>query len=263
MYYYKTIIQYDGTNFAGFQWQKNIPTIQNEFNNALALLLPGKFTTMSASRTDSGVHAKNQVVKISSINPITMTNFLESFNQALPSQVECKSIELSHGLFRPSIEATSKEYRYFFTNDKVTNKRNSSFISNISNTLDIDSLKYCLSALIGVHDFQNFYSSGSNIKSTIRHILVCELSLIKPYQILPENKLFKIFDEQTTCYQLKIEANGFLKQMIRHIVSALWMVGSGKLSKADFIQLLNGQKSEKQLWKVAPPNGLFLYNINY
>ena len=68
----------------------------------------------------------------------------------------------------------------------------------------------------------------------------------------------------TRTYLFKqIQANGFLKQMIRHIVSALWMVGTGKLSGDDFLALLNGPKIDKQLWKVASPNGLFLYQIFY
>ncbi|MEA9355342.1 tRNA pseudouridine(38-40) synthase TruA [Bacteriovorax sp. PP10] len=263
MYYYKTTIQYEGTNYAGFQWQNDIQTVQSEFNTALSKILDGKFTTMAASRTDTGVHAMDQVVKITTDNPIKLSSFLESFNRILPSQIKCISAEPCDGLFRPSIASLSKEYRYFFTNKTQVSKEDTQFIANIANKLDIASMKICIQALIGTHDFCNFYSSGSNVKSTIREISFCELSEINPQDFFSNLELFQVPKGLHSCYQFKIEANGFLKQMIRHIVSALWMVGSGKLSADNFIILLNGPKSEKQLWKVASPNGLFLYRINY
>lgn len=263
MHYYKTTIQYEGTNYAGFQWQNGTQTVQSEFNNAISQLLDGKFTTMASSRTDTGVHAIEQIVKISSSNPINLSLFLDSFNKTLPAQIKCLDIQPCAGLFRPSTETTSKEYRYFFTNKTQVSKEDTQFISNISNKLDIDAINVCIRALAGTHDFCNFYSSGSNVKSTVRDIHLCELSVINPQDIFSQMTLFSIPENLSSCYELKIEANGFLKQMIRHIVSALWMVGSGKLSTDDFIKLLDGPKNPKQLWKVASPNGLFLYKINY
>ena len=124
-------------------------------------------------------------------------------------------------------------------------------------------MNICIRALKGKHDFSNFYSSGSNVKSTVREISFCELCEINPHEIFAGSELFKLPVELRSCYQLRIEANGFLKQMIRHIVSALWMVGSGKITAEEFLSFLEGPKSEKQLWKVAPPNGLYLYRINY
>lgn len=263
MYYYKTTIQYEGTNYAGFQWQNGIQTIQSEFNSAISKLIDGKFTTTAASRTDTGVHAKEQIVKISSKNPIDFTSFLKAFNIALPREIRCIDIEHCEGLFKPAVEAASKEYRYFFTNKKEVLKEERQFIANISNELDLEAMMYCTHALVGIHDFCNFYSSGSNVKSTVRNIFLCELSVINPHEIFSGLELFQIPKGLVSCYELRIVANGFLKQMIRHIVSALWMVGSGKISSDDFINLLDGTKKTKQLWKVATPNGLFLYRINY
>ncbi|MGZ3790119.1 MAG: tRNA pseudouridine(38-40) synthase TruA [Bacteriovorax sp.] len=263
MHYYKTTIQYEGTNYAGFQWQNGIQTVQSEFNRAISKLVDGKITTIAASRTDSGVHAMEQVVKISSSNPINFSSFLEAFNKALPPQIRCIDVESCHGLFRPAAEAISKEYRYFFTNKTQVPKEERQFIANISNKLNLDAMMMCARALVGRHDFCNFYSSGSNVKSTVRNISFCKLSVIDPHEIFSGSDLFQIPKTLCSCYELRIEANGFLKQMIRHIVSALWMVGSGKISSDEFFALLNGPKNEKQIWKVASPNGLFLYRINY
>lgn len=263
MYYYKTTIQYNGTNYAGLQWQKEKPTIQSEFNNAISKLVDGKVTTMAASRTDSGVHALEQVVKVSSENPIDCSSFLPSINSNLPLQIKCTKIEPCEGLFRPAAEAISKEYRYFFTNKIKVSKEEGQFIANIANKLDLEAMKKCVQALNGPHDFCNFYSSGSNVKTTLRNIYLCELSLINPHDLFLSSELFQIPSELESCYEFKIVANGFLKQMIRHLVSALWMVGSGKITVDEFMDLLNGPKQNKQLWKVASPNGLFLFRINY
>lgn len=263
MHYYKTIIQYQGTLYAGFQWQNGAQTVQSEFNSAVSQLIQGNFTTMASSRTDTGVHAMEQIVKISSINPIDVLSFKDAFNNTLPPQIRCTHIEECVGLFRPSAEAVSKEYRYFFTNLTQVSKEDTQFIANISNPLNLEAMNLCVQALIGQHDFCNFYSSGSNVKSTVRVISSCELSLINPQDIFSHHNLFNIPKNLLSCYELRIEANGFLKQMIRHIVSALWMAGSGKLSTDDFMKLLNGPKSPKQNWKVASPNGLFLYKVNY
>jgi tRNA pseudouridine38-40 synthase len=263
MNYSKATIQYAGTNHAGFQFQNQIPTIQNEINKALKNILGGKVTTVGASRTDSGVHAFEQIIKITSENIINNPNFLKLFNDILPEEIRCLDISSCTGDFRPTVESTSKEYRYLFTNKAQIKANECKFVANIANPLDLNAMIICVQAIIGMHDFCNFYSAGSNVKTTVRDIYICELSEINPHDIFYKSSLFQIPENLDKCYQIKIEANGFLKQMIRHIVSALWMVGSGKLSTDQFISLLAGFKVNKQLWKVAPPNGLYLYKIKY
>lgn len=263
MFYYKVTIQYAGTNYAGFQWQNGLVTVQSEMNSALSELMVGKITTRGASRTDTGVHALEQIVKITSENEIDCEKFVIHYNELLPDDINCIDIVTCSGTYNPGVAATSKEYRYFFTNVAQSINEDRKFIANISNELNIEAMKVCLQALIGKHNFCNFYSAGSNIKSTIRTIFYSDLTAVNPHEIFKGQGLFPMPKNLSVCYQLKIEADGFLKQMIRHIVSALWMVGSGKLSVDDFLNLLSGPNSEKQRWKVAPPNGLFLYRINY
>lgn len=183
MYYYKITIEYDGTNYAGFQWQNGLKTIQSEINSALNTLVSGKLSTMSASRTDKGVHAVEQVVKICSELSIDLVSFIENFNHLLPPQIQCRDIVICNGLFKPAAEATSKEYRYLFTNKAIVKKEDQKYIANISNHLDFASMQICSQALLGLHDFCNFYSKGSNVKNTTRHILRCELSVINPNKI--------------------------------------------------------------------------------
>lgn len=263
MFYYRTTIQYAGTNYAGFQWQNGLITVQSEINRALSEIIPGKVTTRGASRTDTGVHALEQIVKITSENEVDCESFVNNFNKLLPDDIKSIDIVSCAGTFKPGVEAISKEYRYFFTNKNQIPNEDRKYIANISNELNLEAMRSCLQALLGKHDFCNFYSAGSNVKSTTRSISFCELAIVNPHEIFRAHNLFQIPKNLSECYQLRIVADGFLKQMIRHIVSSLWMVGSGKLSVDDFLKLLDSPKSEKQHWKVAPPNGLFLYRIKY
>ncbi len=217
---------------------------------------------MSASRTDTGVHAIKQIVKITSEHPIACAEMVSQLNSTLPAQIRCREFVPCSGEFRPNSDSTSKEYRYLFTNNKIaTHERR--FISNISLELDFDSMVTCVKSLHGTNSFHNFCSTGSNVKTTIREIKTCELSVVNPHTILSPHDLFKIPAHLEKCYQFRIEGNGFLKQMIRHIVRSLWMVGSGKLTTDDFHNLLVGPKKEKMLWKTASPSGLYLYDIKY
>ncbi|MDH4468551.1 MAG: tRNA pseudouridine(38-40) synthase TruA [Bacteriovoracaceae bacterium] len=263
MNYYKSTIQYDGTNYAGFQWQKDIPTIQNDFNIALKKLIPGKITTLGASRTDSGVHALEQIIKVTSEHDIEIRSAINRMNEVLPGQLRCLDFQSCPGDFRPTSMCISKEYRYLFTNKKIVSSLEQRFIANFAYNLNFDAMKVCTTYLVGEHNFQNFYSAGSNVTNTIRKIIHCDLSQVNPHNIFEGSSIFKIPNDIHECYQLRIIGNGFLKQMVRHIMSALWMVGSGKIGENDFLNLVKGEKKIQRIWKVAPPNGLFLYKINY
>lgn len=263
MHYYKAIVQYQGTRYAGFQWQNGLKTIQNEINIALSNTFVGKFSTMASSRTDSGVHAFHQVVKITSNTSIHTLTILQKLNRELPNDIQFLHLEECAGSFKPASDTEKKEYRYFFTNKATIPKEDGQLIANIAKPLNLEAMKFCAKALLGQHDFCNFYSSGSNVRTTVREVLICELTEVNPQNVFKNHPFFKISQNINQCYQLQIEANGFLKQMIRHIVSGLWMVGSGKMTTEDFLLLIDGPKSKKQLWKVAPANGLFLYHITY
>ncbi len=263
MYYYRSRVQYDGTGYFGFQWQKDLPTIQNDFNLALGKLVDGKFTTMGASRTDTGVHALEQYVKITSDVEIDCSSILQKLNQVLPSQIRCLEISPSDRSYKPTNDCLSKEYRYLFTNTIGDNHAERKFVANNPYPLNIEAMRTCIAALVGEHDFHNFVSMGSNVKTTIREIYSCELTEVDPRIVLSHSEVFPLPDNLVKCYQLRVEGNGFLKQMLRHLMTALWKVGNGRLSVDEFMLLLNGPRRSKTLWKVANPKGLFLYRIKY
>jgi len=262
MHYYKAEVQYDGTNYAGFQWQPDIPTIQNELNLAFEKLTTKKISTLGASRTDTGVHAFSQMVKITSELKIKQQNTLDSINALLPFDIKILNFSEIDGLYNPITSSQTKEYFYLFTNLPMTiNESEQRFIANFGKKLNLEIINEALTFYLGEHNFQNFYSTGSNVSNTIRTIGQIELVIVNPHEIF-KNSLFSAPESLDKCFQLKICANGFLKQMIRHIVSSLWMVGTEKMSLSELKKIIEKEKSSKQLWKVAPPNGLFLSKIN-
>lgn len=263
MHYYRIKLQYDGTDFAGFQWQKGPATIQEELNHALSKIQIGKITTMGASRTDSGVHAHDQMVKITSENLLSISTLPADLNRLLPRSIRCRSAEDCAGTFHPARDATLKEYRYLFTNTGRVSEKTRRFVANMPRPLKFDLMHQCTEAFTGEHDYVNFFSTGSNVTSTVRTVSRCELSEVDPRDLFSDPMLFSLPADLERCTQLRIEADGFLKQMIRHLVAALWMVGTEKLTVAEFKSLLAGPRNPKQQWKIATARGLHLYRVTY
>ncbi len=253
MNYYKAIIQYDGSDRLGFQWIEGKPTIQGDLELSLKQILEGEFTTRAASRTDKGVHAFGQVVKISTEDPSSLdTNKL---NTALPSHIRCLDISPCAANFIPSMDQTSKEYRYLFTTSLHA------YIAGAPTPLNIDNMQACVAMLKGRNDFKNFWSIGGIANTTIRDILECDLTLINPQELFKDS-LFTA-EDITSCWQFRIVGSGFLKHMVRHLVGALWMVGAGKISVEEFSQYLKGEQKQMRPWKKADPRGLYLLKVSY
>lgn len=253
MNYYKAIIQYDGSDRLGFQWLDGKPTIQGDLNHSLAQILKGEFTTRAASRTDKGVHAFAQVVKISTEEPSTLE--AAKLNAVLPSHMRCLDISPCSRDFIPSMDQTSKEYRYLFTNTLEP------YIAQAPSPLNIDHIQTCVAMLKGRNDFRNFWSIGGLANTTLRDIHECDLTLINPQEFFKDS-LFTA-GEITSCWQFRIVGSGFLKHMVRHLVGALWMVGNGRISVEEFSQYLVGEQKQMRPWKKADPRGLYLLKVSY
>lgn len=253
MNYYKAIIQYDGSDRFGFQCIEGRPTIQGDLNLSLKQILEGEFTTRAASRTDKGVHAFGQVIKISTEDSSPLdTNRL---NTALPAHIRCLDISSCDADFIPSMDQTSKEYRYLFTN------ATQAYIAEAPTPLNIELIQECVTMLKGKNDFKNFWSIGGIANTTLRDISECDLTMINPQELFKDS-LFSA-EDVTSCWQFRIVGTGFLKHMVRHLVGALWMVGSGRISVEEFSQYLVGEQKQMRPWKKADPRGLYLLKVSY
>lgn len=254
MNYYKAIIQYIGSDRMGFQAQEGMPTIQGDLNLALEQILQGNITTRAASRTDKGVHAIGQVVKISAEDSAPLD--AAQLNAKLPSHIRCLAIFPCAADFLPSVDQTSKEYRYLFTDIPGQH-----YIAEAQSPLNIENMQTCIEMLKGKNDFKNFWSIGGISNTTIRDIFECDLTLINPQELFKDT-LFTAVDV-TSAWQFRIVGSGFLKHMVRHLVGALWLVGNGKLTVEAFSQYLHGELKEQRPWKKADPRGLYLLKVSY
>lgn len=234
-------------------------TIQGDINLSLQKILQGKVTTRAASRTDKGVHAFGQVVKISAEDPSPLD--VSKLNASLPSHIRCLALSPCAGDFIPSVDQLSKEYRYLFTNTPGISGEDQRYIAQTPFTLNFDHMETCVEMLKGKNDFKNFWSIGGITNTTVREIHECDLILIDP-RLLFQDTLFTA-GEVTSCWQFRIVGSGFLKHMVRHLVGALWMVGNGRLSVDNFSRLLHGEQRHQRPWKKADPRGLYLLKVSY
>lgn len=255
IHYYRLTIQYKGTRYLGWQVQAESAgkTVQGEINRALSVISKSPdVKSLGAGRTDAGVHALGQVAKVSiplSIEPVAL---LKALNGNLPDDIRVIACELSDEEFFPTVHAKSKEYHYHFTAERSFTAFQNDLMPNCSFDLDFALMREACKILIGRHDFTNFYCEGTEVASNIREIYECEILEVRQgdWEMLPSHYMFRIV------------GNGFLKQMVRLLMGAIWNVGRGKISLETFKASLSSVKTQK-LGPVAPPEGLYMFRVNY
>ena len=271
MYHHRLVISYKGTSYFG--WQdlgagEQKPTVQASIHQVLKKICKHQGCTISAaSRTDAGVHAQGQVVKIAIPIAIESGKLLLGMNSLLPDDIRILQCEPCAAEFNSNKDSKSKEYHYYFCTDPIYNPvlndivapvpSNSPSNSKDSATelldiaaLDIELMQRACKLFIGEHDFYSFASRDASISSTFRTIFSCEILQAQPSTF--GNKI----------YYLKIVGNGFLKQMVRYIAGALFALGRNQLSLSDISEALVNHKEEK-ISSRAKSRGLHLIQICY
>jgi len=252
---YKVVIQFDGHGYFGWQIQNqssSSPTVQEIFNKALKVIFKEAIKTIASGRTDTGVHSLAHHVVFEAPFEIPTEKLLRALNSNLPSSIRAIACEFVDEKFRPTYDAKDKEYRYFFSNKENQSPFTRHYMSNISYSLDLDLMEQACRLFVGTHDFKRFHCVGSQPSSTTREIF--EIQLFEEVAcfngIIPEH------------YSIRIRGNGFLKQMVRLIVGAVWSVGRGKLSLSE-IELALSCPNGEHVSAVAPPEGLFKFSVQY
>jgi tRNA pseudouridine38-40 synthase len=253
--HYKLIVQYKGTRYSGWQIQLGTSelTVQGELNRALSQISKSESVkTLGAGRTDAGVHALGQVVKAAIPLTIAPENLVKALNVNLPDDIRVISAEVSDEQFMPTIHAKSKEYHYRFTSQRMFTAFQNDLIVNYPFDLNLEKMREACHLLVGEHDFANFYTEGTEVSSSVRTIFSCDIVEIAQgdWGMLPPH------------FMLRITGNGFLKQMVRLLVGAIWNVGRGKITLEEFRSALGPTKVQR-LGPVAPPNGLYMVRVNY
>jgi tRNA pseudouridine38-40 synthase len=240
------VLEYDGTNYCGFQFQENAPSIQDEIEKALYKLTGEKVRVVSASRTDTGVHAAGQVVSFRTGSNLRSRNFIFGLNYYLPPDIAVLESYQVNNRFNVQRDAVSREYRYVILNNARRSALKRQYTHRVSGQLGIEAMNQACELLMGEHDFASFVTAfnRSVIRSTIRTV----------YRAHCERREDEVIFE--------ITAGSFLPHQVRNTVGALVQVGLGKIGIADFKNILEAKKPGLA-GPTVPARGLFLTRINY
>ena len=262
MYHHRLVISYKGTGYFGWQdlgASEKKPTVQASIKQILQKICKYQSCAISAaSRTDAGVHAQGQVVKITIAIAIESRKLLLGMNSLLPDDIRILQCEPCAAEFNSNRDSKSKEYHYYFCTDPIYNPALNDIVAHIPSSskssatelLDIELMQRACKLFIGEHDFYSFARRDANISSTFRTIFSCEILRAQPSTFCNE------------IYYLKIVGNGFLKQMVRYIAGALFALGRHQLSLSSISEALANHKEEKISSK-ARSQGLHLIQICY
>ncbi len=240
---YKCVVSYDGTMFHGFQVQTNLRTVQEEIENVLKIICKKKTTIYPSGRTDTGVHAYGQVFHFDTEIDMPERNMQNAINSRLPRDIYIRNVEKVTKDFHARFSSKQKEYHYLIGLDEYNPLRKNYVFYPSYKNFDIDKMIEASKIFIGEHDFKTF-TKNHKIENTIRTIYSIEF-------VQTEDTLI-----------IKFKGNGFLHNMVRILVAMLFEVGLNKITK-DNLKTILEQKNRAYAPKIAPANGLYLYEVKY
>ena len=240
----KLTIEYDGTNYLGWQRQKVGNTIQGTLEEAIEVLTNETVETIGSSRTDAGVHAKGFVANFKTSSKIPADKYREAINHKLPDDIVILKSEEVDEEFHARYNAMGKTYSYTILNREVSSAINRNYVYHVKRRLDIEAMREACKYFIGTHDFASFKSSGSSVKTTVRTI--SELYL----------------EEQEDIIKIYVTGDGFLYNMVRIIVGTLIMVGFNKIRPNEIENIIK-EKDREKAGICVPAKGLVLERVYY
>lgn len=237
-------LQYDGSAYHGFQKQKNAFTVQECLENAISKITGERVAIVCAGRTDAGVHALGQVAAFDSEATIPGERWKMAINTYLPDDIQVLHSSLAPADFNPRFQALSKQYTYLiYRRDKGrVIFRNYAFCTRVP--LKLEAMQEAASLIVGRHNFKAFCASGSSAKTFERFLMKC------------------VVEEKGPFIALKVEADGFLYNMVRIIMGTLMEVGLGKYPAERIEEILLSQ-DRILAGPTAPPQGLYLRRVIY
>ena len=241
---YRLIIEYDGTNYSGWQKQENAPSIQESIEKAITKLTGEIVPIFGAGRTDAGVHAFGQVAHFELNKKYTIDNIRDGLNQYLrPQPIAILEVKKENNDFHARFSANKRTYEYIITNRRapLTINVNKSWI--VFKMLDIDKMFEESKFFLGKHDFESFRSVDCQSKSSIKTI--------------DDINIFK--KEENV--KIEISAKSFLHSQVRIMVGTLVEISKGKIKRS--IKKIIEDKDRNQAGVTAPACGLYLKKIDY
>lgn len=250
------LIEYCGRSFAGFQKQKDFPSIQEHLEVALSRFANQNIEIITAGRTDAGVHALGQVVNFITTARRELSSWVRGVNALLPSGIAVKKAAYVADKFNARFNAISRTYHYYLL---VSPTRPSVLDGKVGwyyKHLDLKLMQDACQLLLGEHDFSSFRASSCQALTPVRNMLVAEVKEVDSFLIadptLARQKIIRF----------EFTANAFLYHMVRNLVGALLYVGNNKLTLSEFSDIIN-QKNRVAAPPTFMPDGLYLHSVKY
>jgi len=240
----KLTVEYDGTDYHGWQVQRNARTIQEVLEHALEEILRERVRVHGSGRTDAGVHASGQVANFFCPHQIHLWKLQRGINALTPSDIVIKKVEKVSDSFNARHDACSRLYEYRIWNHPWPSALFRRFSDHVHYPLELDAMEEAIGSLEGEHDFSSFQASGCDALHPIRQI----------YQ----NTLYR----EGNLLIYRIEANAYLRHMVRNIVGTLIEVGRRERTPAEFAGLIQ-ERDRTRAGPTAPPHGLVLKEVKY
>ena len=241
---FKLTLEYDGTAYAGWQRQRDHPTIQAALEDAIATIARTDVPVIGAGRTDAGVHAFGQVVSFRSDKAMSGEEWKRALNGVLPQDISVVSVDSAPDDFHARYSARAKLYEYHILNrpDRPALDRQRAW--HVYRPLDLAAMREAAAILVGRHDCSSFQGSPTDNDNP-----VCEVSRL---EVLEQEELVRI----------QVQADRFLKQMVRAMVGTLVEVGQGKREPQSMKDILEA-RDRRIAGYTAPPHGLYLVRVEY
>ncbi len=244
---YVLTISYDGSDFYGFQRQKDLITIQGELEKALHTILQEDIQIQASGRTDAGVHALGQVVHFDTQKCIEDTGkFVYSLNSMLPKSIDVLDIKEVDDSFHARYSVHEKTYIYKIYLSKTNEPLKRKYYHICSYDLDVEKMKKAIKVIVGEHDFKAFCVENPQIKTTVRTIYDAHIDVIDGGKEI----------------DIVLTANGFLHNQVRSIAGTLVDIGRGRFEVEDMQKILDS-KNHQKAGKTLDGCGLYLYKVAY
>ncbi len=241
---YKLLIEYDGTQYFGWQRQPGHDTIQGKLESVLGRMCDRETEVIGAGRTDAGVHAKGMVANVFLETDKNCEEIRDYLNEYLPESIAVKEVREASARFHARYNATGKTYRYTCFDGKVKPVFDRKFCAVLKQRPDLDAMRQVALLLEGQHDFRNFCVNPRMKKSTVRHLDKVEIQREGAY-------LYFFF-----------HGTGFLQNMVRIMVGVLLEVGYGHMNAEQVRAALDNEDRQKA-GPTAPAQGLCLMEVDY
>jgi tRNA pseudouridine38-40 synthase len=243
----KLTVQYDGTDFVGWQRQPTGVSIQGLLEDALAPIEKASVTVHGAGRTDAGAHAMAQVASAVVTTTLDVRTIGRALNAVLPGAVRVLTVEEADDGFHARFSARAKTYEYHIINAPFASAFLRRYVWHVPQPLDVEAMRTAAGPLVGTHDFAGFQGTGTTVSTTERTILDLEIDDGGGFD-LP--------------LVIRITGDGFLRYMVRNIIGTLVEVGVGRWDPWRLLAILESADRSKA-GPTAPAQGLFLTQVTY